>query len=631
MRILKYLGLAVLLLVGGLVAFLATIDLNDYRDTIAREVETATGRKLRIEGDLAFQPSLVPTIAVEGVTLANAAWGKAPQLLKAGRLEARAALLPLLSRHVQVERILLRDVELWLETDAAGRGNWEFKAPEAAATPATEATTTVSVHGLSVEQARLHYLDGKSGKSTSLDITQLRVAARSRSQPLELELQAALDGKPLALEGRIGSLDSLLGSAGSPLELQAELSGWPELAAFSPLQLTALATAAAGGRQLTLANLQLAAGALQLSGELSLKRDGERPLVSGRLQSPLIDLGPAAEEKKKPEKLFSAAPLPLESLRTVDAEVDMAITEFRSGDNVLSELKLPLRLEAGRLSVTPFKFGIAGGHAEGRLDLNAAAKRPRSELDLRIRGMELGRLPALARRKSIEGGPTELTLSGTGSGASVAEIMAGLNGSLLIKVGPGKLAGKSVDLAGADLLLETFNQLNPLAKSEPGSQLECAVVNFAVKDGIASTDRGIAVQTTKMTLVGSGTVNLKSEQLDLGLRPSAREGTGIGLGSIAGAARIGGTLARPKPVIDAANVLKAGVSAGAGIATFGLSTLAQGMFDKQSADPQPCETALGRKPAQPAAAESKPQEKPKNPIESTTEAVKGVFKNLFGD
>jgi hypothetical protein len=69
--------------------------------------------------------------------------------------------------------------------------------------------------------------------------------------------------------------------------------------------------------------------------------------------------------------------------------------------------------------------------------------------------------------------------------------------------------------------------------------------------------------------------------------------------------------------------------------TFGLSTLAQGMFDKQAADPRPCDTALGKAPvktatAKEAPAETKPKEPAANPIEGATEAVKGVFDKLFG-
>jgi hypothetical protein len=217
--------------------------------------------------------------------------------------------------------------------------------------------------------------------------------------------------------------------------------------------------------------------------------------------------------------------------------------------------------------------------------------------------------------------------------------MGALNGQFLLKVGQGRIASNVASKPGVGVILKTFDSLNPLAKSEPYSQLECAVVNLQIKDGIATTDKGIALQTSKITMVGSGAVNLKTEQLDLGFRPYAREGTGVNLGTLAGAGRVGGTLADPKLVIDAANVLKAGATAGAAVMTFGLSTLAQGMFDKTTADPRPCDTALGKAPPKPAATPAsepgqqsaeKTKESAPNPIKGTTDAVKGALDKLFG-
>ena len=76
-RILKY----VLFAVGGLVALLLIaavtlsllFDANDFRDTIASQVEDATGRALTIEGDL--DVSLFPWLGIDmgSTSLGNAA------------------------------------------------------------------------------------------------------------------------------------------------------------------------------------------------------------------------------------------------------------------------------------------------------------------------------------------------------------------------------------------------------------------------------------------------------------------------------------------------------------------------------------------------------------------------------
>ncbi len=62
----------VLVLVAGGALFVSQIDPNEYRDALADIVEDATGRELRVGGDLHIK--LLPTLSMEAndVTLANA-------------------------------------------------------------------------------------------------------------------------------------------------------------------------------------------------------------------------------------------------------------------------------------------------------------------------------------------------------------------------------------------------------------------------------------------------------------------------------------------------------------------------------------------------------------------------------
>ena len=107
----------------------------------------------------------------------------------------------------------------------------------------------------------------------------------------------------------------------------------------------------------------------------------------------------------------------------------------------------------------------------------------------------------------------------------------------------------------------------------------------------ATTDKGIAAQTGKMNLIGSGVINLKTEELEIQIHPKAREGLGIGAGTLAQLVRVGGTLAEPKPEPDPVGVLKTGASIGAAVFTSGLSLLAEGLFRHVTADKSPCVTA----------------------------------------
>jgi AsmA family protein len=121
-------GLAgvVVVVVGGAVVAIYSIDFNEYRSTIADQVKQATGRDLKIAGDLKVGISLTPIVAVDDVSFANAAWGSRPEMVTVKRFEAEMELLPLLSGDIRVKRIVLNGADILLETDAKGAGNWAF-------------------------------------------------------------------------------------------------------------------------------------------------------------------------------------------------------------------------------------------------------------------------------------------------------------------------------------------------------------------------------------------------------------------------------------------------------------------------------------------------------------------------
>ena len=116
----------VLLPAAGLAVFLATFDAESLKPRIQAAVEAKTGRALTLGGPIGVKLALVPTLTLQDVALANAPGGSRPQMLTVRRAEVELALLPLLSRGVELRRLVLQEPDLLLETDAAGRPNWKF-------------------------------------------------------------------------------------------------------------------------------------------------------------------------------------------------------------------------------------------------------------------------------------------------------------------------------------------------------------------------------------------------------------------------------------------------------------------------------------------------------------------------
>ena len=119
----------VLLAVLGVVVALVMLDFGRFKGPLAAQVARATGRDLLFEGEVSLRLFPRPSLNVRDVVVANASWGSRPHMVRIGLLSAEVELRPLLfERALQVTRLVMRDADLLLETDAQGRQNWQLGA-----------------------------------------------------------------------------------------------------------------------------------------------------------------------------------------------------------------------------------------------------------------------------------------------------------------------------------------------------------------------------------------------------------------------------------------------------------------------------------------------------------------------
>lgn len=452
------------------------------------------------------------------------------------------------------------------------------------------------------------------------------------------DAKVGVDGKITNPQEARG-LDLTITFEAESLQKLSEASG-TELPAIGPVKLSTHLTDKDSAYQL--GDLKLQAGQTDLSGNATLNLSGKRPALAASLNSSLVDLTPfmgeeeqGKEEKKKPksEKVFSSDPLPFDTLKAADANLDIKAKQVRTPDLVLENVNIKLNLNNGRLKLSPVNANVAGGSYALNLDLDASSgKSGIFDTVLDIKNFQPSKLPDM--QDQISGASTDLSFKGKGAGGSVAAIMAGLNGHLLVKVGPGEIKSDKFSILDSDLISSTLSTINPQSSSEGGRKIECGVVNMKIEDGIAKSDENIALLTNRMSVVGSGIINLKTEELNIAIKPRAREGIGISPGNLAELVKVGGTLAEPKAVPDTEAALKTAASVGAAVATGGVSLLAQGLLSKSGANSDPCAVALGQKPAESTTTTEAKEEKSttekavdtiKDTGKSITEGIKGLF------
>src|SRR3972149_265163 len=457
-------------------------------------------------------------------------------------------------------------------------------------------------------------------------------------------VNAELPKSKLTIDGKLTDLKK---TDGSDLNINfqstslADLNGFidSELPALGPVSLIANVSDRKGSYHLQ--DMKFKADKTDMTGNMIINIKGDRPAVTATLKSDLLDLTPfesakKEEQKVKKTKVFSSEPLPLDSLKSMDANLDIIAKKIKTRDLDLDNVKLVMTLSNGKLVLKPLNTDMGGGNFAMQMDLDTSnSKTARLSTKIDIKNFQPSSLPDY--KDKITGGKTDATIDVSGRGNSIAAIMAGLNGKMLVQMGAGTLKSSSTTKATTDVLTSAFNAMNPGAGGSEDTEIRCGVVNLTIKDGIATADKGIAFDTKKMNIIGSGIINLKTEELDIAIDPQAREGVGISAGQLAELVKIGGTLAEPKAVPSTEAALKTAASVGAAVATGGLSILAQGLFDRSTADSDPCATALGIKPKATATTTTKTEEeKPKSVTEKATDtvkdagsAIKDTFKGLF--
>jgi len=289
----------------------------------------------------------------------------------------------------------------------------------------------------------------------------------------------------------------------------------------------------------SISNLKIIQGENNLSGSVELNLAENRPKVTAALSAQKLDLRPyfqvgpntekaaknSSEGAGKEDKIFSDRPLPLDTLRQADADVKIQVAQVLLPNFPLNSLDVGIVLNDGVLTVKPLNVALGEGFMDGHLSLQSQGKAASLTFVLKINKLDISYLTK--GHKSTEGleGNLDADIDLRAQGSSIAELMRGLNGKTVLVMGKGRVDNKYIDLLGGDLSSSLFRLLNPFRKETQYTSINCFVSGFNIKDGVASTI-AFALNTDHMVVVGEGEINLKTERLNLSLKPVPKHGIG---------------------------------------------------------------------------------------------------------
>jgi hypothetical protein len=378
----------VVLAAGTLVALPRFIDLDWYRGTITAELHRATGLPVEIGGPLALSLLPTPRLSAAAIRIANPPGAAIPDLLRATRVEARLALLPLFTGRLVFRSLTLIDPVL-------DRSHLP-SVPEAALERLDIVDGTI-LGGERIDELRLtatRAADGGPvraagslilhGTPVEFELDVDRIAARMPFR-LTLDMPAAshlvLTGEVAAPAGAAPTLDAKAKLTGEDFAAFARLAHRPMPATLAR-PFTATATLAGGLADLHLDALDIVVDDLHATGALRLAA-ADPASASLTLTLNQLDLDRLASGGAPSDgDAAPFAPLLPDDLR---GQLDITIGALRWHGGLIRDARLQATLDHGAIDIPRIVAALPGGSGlslSGKIDTASGQRQFRGAVEL---------------------------------------------------------------------------------------------------------------------------------------------------------------------------------------------------------------------------------------------------------
>ena len=215
----------------------ATFDLNKYKPQIEKKVYEATGKELKIKGDIGL--SLAPFgLSIKDIIIKNPKGFSTGNMLELKKVAVSLQVMPLLSKQVKVNYVKLQDMNLLVEKSKKGVMNVAITKKPAK----KEETKTTS----NKEPAKLPMVNVNKVLLSNINITYIDHQTKSKAKVDNLGLSVndiALNGdkdilKALSLKGLLKIVDIKYDKY-LLKDISADFTFKDKVATVSPLKLTA--------------------------------------------------------------------------------------------------------------------------------------------------------------------------------------------------------------------------------------------------------------------------------------------------------------------------------------------------------------------------------------------------------
>jgi uncharacterized protein involved in outer membrane biogenesis len=509
-------------------------------------VREATGRELQFHGDVDL--TIYPALGMKlgAMSFSNAAGFGALPMIKVKEASISVDVASLISFAPEIDKLVLRDLELNLTRNKAGVNNWDdlVSKPEqeAASTTAAPAKSDFEIKGafggLDLQNIKLLWVDEQAGdefRITDLDISTGRIVP-NQAFPMTLHLDA---------------------SASGDLDIVFDVKANVEYLIKQ--------------QQLTLENMALALNEFQVGGRVQVSNFA-KPALRFDLGTEnidvdaLLDTPPATDTAAGSASEDVQIKLPMQVLRDLDIDGTFKIGQMKIQNLHMNDVDIRLTAKNGRVALKPVTLNTYDGKVEAAVVINVKSDKPKYNVSKTIQGVQVGDLLKDYSGKAAISGLLNAKVDLTTKGEWLSKLKRNSNGKMQLEFLDGALNGfnlrQSIDAAKAK-----FSGKDAPPQETLKTDFSSLTISGVIRKGVFSSD-DLDLQAPLLRVGGKGKANLNSEVVNylvkaklVGTIEGQQGGSSDELAGLTIPVRIKGPFSDPEIDVQLDEMLKAKVDA----------------------------------------------------------------------
>ena len=649
------------LFIGGMAVAvsvaLSQVNLETLRGNILGVMRDATGLDIEIDGAISWAFSLRPKIELNNVRVKNADWAKSKYAFDANKIDVTLNLVSLLRNHPTIQNISISDAKISLETNDDGKLSIVlYDAPDEADKPedtSQEKSKTQSKYPFKNQGfagVEIHNLVANiDGDKYTVSNFQVNYLLRQGKREYSGWLKSGIRVFPFIVsfseynaERKVYPLSIAFTTGGTPLIANIALEGTsllpidfvvkgdvPDIAAFGSAigqnwaKLPPMSINVAGGmgnKKITLRKSSIAVRGtnIDFSGEYDWSKNIPNVVFN-------VNAGDVILYKMFPTMYPGTWKHPK---RDVNAFKDVPLFgDVLSQTNIKTVIKIKNLGIYRELALKDMDVNLVSELGHGRLDIGLVLAdgsfKIASDFDVDVDGriyahgaidaenMSIGELLDEVRVQDVISElPLNINAYVVTNGRDLSEFMQNMTGPVLIRsTAKGYMRSELVSyIYGKDALTSLGQGVQDLFSSDKKNdkiKISCVTVNVKLRNGLAETQNGVAVETNAINARLAGSVDLGREKIKLALTTVPVNGIKLSLtGNVVNSIEITGNLAEPDVKVSGLSVAgKVASATGIGlllapftgglsvVAGAGIGLVAGDLLENWLADDEPCKTA----------------------------------------